>query len=93
MMRNLSRGIGYLFLAAGLAWLVYLQTDLGSIIRWHAIRKYDEIAARDNYTSHETQFQIRDFALELKRAMPWVITPGILMLLGAVVIDIAGKRN
>ena len=86
------RIVGYILLVAG--FLVLLGPQLGLVQSAISIayKQATRLPTKDSYTRNEVRDVAMSAALSVARAVPSGIVPGLMMLVGAVLVDQARRR-
>lgn len=84
------RKLGYAFLLVGFAWISLQQFDgfMRGGLRPVVLAQYAKLSANPavTYARKDVQLHIRETALAAYRIYPLVIAPGVLMLVGGLLL-------
>jgi hypothetical protein len=91
------RKLGYALLFAGFAWIAGQQIEgfMKGELRAVAFREYAKVSPGRVYTDEDVRDRIRMAALAAYRTYPPVLAPGLLMLIGGLLLGLSSspKRN
>jgi hypothetical protein len=88
------RAIGYILLIFGFLWLVlWCAGSVGPLTRSIAIENFQKYHQADNYSGNEVCDAIRSVLEEYKENAHGVALPAAAMLVGGILLDLAGRRN
>ena len=87
------RTIGCVMVAAGFLWIVTVQLLIKPTGKVVSSRHYTSVNPTNQYTGQELRRQV-DLAInELGAEIPAILPPGIVMLVGAILIDAASRKS
>ncbi|HVK59827.1 MAG TPA: hypothetical protein VM735_13660 [Candidatus Kapabacteria bacterium] len=86
------RGTGFTLVAIGFAWLLFVQLSIRPIARAIVVTRYESIDPNKRFTAEDVQNQVRLSTFELVNKMPFIIGPGIVMGMGAILLGDASRK-
>jgi hypothetical protein len=88
------RATGCILVTIGFAWLLFVQFSIRPIARALVVRRYETIDQNKRFTADQVRKQVLWSTFELVDEMPLIVTPGLVMVVGAILVDAARRfRN
>jgi hypothetical protein len=89
--RHHVRATGCTLVWLGFAWLLVVQFSIRPIARALVVQRYETIDQNKEFSADDVRKQVLWSTFELVDRMPLIVTPGIVMALGAILVDAARR--
>ena len=91
------RKLGFLLLFVGFGWIALLQFNIfmRADLRSVGLAQYAKLSTDPNhrYTREDVQGHIGDTALAVNARFPFILAPGITMLVGGLLLAFSSRRR